>query len=301
MPPIVAVVGDALLDVTLTPREPMRSGSDVPAGVRLGTGGQGGNLATRMARRGASVRLACGLADDIAGRIVRDSLEADGVSLVPTPLAATGAVAILIDEHGERTMLSQRSPFLGEVDVARLAADAAWLVVSGYVLLEEGATDLTAAWAALPARRAVVGCTVPPPLAAAWLDTVAQMRPALVIVNLDEARALSGRERPTLDLAAALASDLDAMVIITGPHDAHAVGSGVRVAVAAEAGLERPVDTTGAGDAFAATVIAALGHWPPGPFALRAALTDGLGVAREVVGASGAQAGVASEPGGTPG
>lgn len=295
MPPTIAVLGDALLDVTLTPRGPMRSGGDVPAEVRLAAGGQGANLAIRMARRGAAVRLACGLGDDVAGGIVRDSLEADGVSVVSTPLAATGAVAILIDEHGERTMLSQRAPFLGDVDVARLAADADWLVISGYLFLEDGASGLARTWEALPVRRAVVGCAVPPPRAEAWLDTVGQARPDLVIVNLDEARALSGRERPTLDLAATLASDLEAMVIITGPHDAHAVGPGLRVAVAADAELERPVDTTGAGDAFAATVLAALGPWPPGPFALRAALTEGLAVAREVVGVPGAQARVASE------
>ena len=57
-----AVVGDALLDVRVTTLGPTRHGSDVPAEVHLRPGGQGSNLAVRLARRGLEVSLACGIA-----------------------------------------------------------------------------------------------------------------------------------------------------------------------------------------------------------------------------------------------
>ena len=82
MPLTVAVLGDALLDVSLDPVEPMRRGGDVPATVRLAPGGQGANLAVRLARRGVRARLACGLGDDPVGRLLREGLEAEGVEVL---------------------------------------------------------------------------------------------------------------------------------------------------------------------------------------------------------------------------
>ena len=47
----VVVIGDATLDVTVAPAEPMRHGGDVAAAIRLAPGGQGANVAVRLARR----------------------------------------------------------------------------------------------------------------------------------------------------------------------------------------------------------------------------------------------------------
>ena len=52
-----AVVGDCLLDVTVASSGPIVRGGDEPARIELGPGGQAANVAVRLARGGASVRL----------------------------------------------------------------------------------------------------------------------------------------------------------------------------------------------------------------------------------------------------
>ncbi|MDP9133367.1 MAG: PfkB family carbohydrate kinase, partial [Actinomycetota bacterium] len=127
----VVVVGDAVLDVVARPASPIRPGADVRAHIRVGTGGQGANLAVRLARLGGlSVELVCGLGPDPAAEIVLDALKAEGVTVSPVAVDATGSVVILVDAAGERTMLSQRATF-GSAAPARLRHDADWIVVSG--------------------------------------------------------------------------------------------------------------------------------------------------------------------------
>lgn len=296
MPLVVAIVGDALLDVTLEPSEPMRAGRDVPATVRVGPGGQGANVAVRLARRGASARLACALGSDAAGNLLRDALEADGVRLDADVAASTGAVAVLLGPGGERTMLSQRVPVLPAVDLARLSEGAAWLVISGYALLEDGALGFAARCAAQPPRRAILGCTLPAARVADWRAAVAAAHPQLVILNADEARALAHVDGGDAEaLAGLLAPGLGATVIVTGPREASACGVDVQVTVEG-ASTAAAVDTTGAGDAFAAAVIAELDvAWPPDVAALRMAMSAALAVAAEVVAVAGAQGAVAAE------
>ncbi|MGZ8511891.1 MAG: carbohydrate kinase family protein [Candidatus Limnocylindria bacterium] len=292
---MVAVVGDALLDVTLEPSGPIRPGGDVPSTVRVGPGGQGANVAVRLARRGASARLACAIGDDAAGRLLREALEVDAVRLHAGSSPATGAVAILLGPGGERSMLSQRVSVFSDLDLPRLADGVDWLVISGYALLEEGASDFAARCAALPVRRAVLGCTLPDGRLGQWRAAASGARADLVILNADEARALAAGEDAEA-LAAALAPELGAVVIVTGERGASAAGHGLRVTIAAATETIGAVDTTGAGDAFAASVIAGLGRaWPPHVEGLRAVIAGALSVAGEVVRIAGAQGPVASE------
>lgn len=296
MPLVVAVVGDALLDVTVAAAEPMRAGGDVPATVRLGPGGQGANVAVRLARRGASARLACALGDDAAGRLLRETLAADGVRLDAAVAAASGAVAILLGADGERTMLSHRVPVLPDVDLPRLSAGADWLVISGYALLEDGALEFAARCAAQAPRRAILGCSLPAARVSGWRAAVTDARPQLVILNADEARVLANVDDDEVEaLAGAVALQLGAVVIVTGPREASAAGPDIRLTVGVTAGAAA-VDSTGAGDAFAAAVIAELGvFWPPDGPALRTAMSAALSVAAEVVGVPGAQGAVGAE------
>jgi sugar/nucleoside kinase (ribokinase family) len=301
MPLVVAVVGDALLDVTIAPSEPMRPGGDVPATVRLGPGGQGANVAVRLSRRGVSVRLACALGDDAAGSLLRGAMEADGVRVDAAVATASGAVAILLGPGGERTMLSHRVPVIRDVDLAGLSAGAQWLIISGYALLDDGALDFAARCAAESPRRAVLGCSLPSAGVSGWRAAVTAARPQLVILNADEARVLAQVDGDDAEaLAGALAPELDALVIVTGPRESSAVGRDVRMTVRGTGG-EGAIDSTGAGDAFAAAVIAELGlAWPPDDRALRTAMSAALSAAAEVVAVPGAQGAVAAERGVAP-
>ncbi len=276
----VLVIGDALLDVTVQPAAPIQSGADVPAEIRIGCGGQGANLAVRLARQRVEVELVCGLGDDRAGALVTDALRAEGVQLSPVSVASTGAVVILLDEVGERTMLSRRAPFAANARV--LSAD--WTVISGYLFLEAEGVSLARALGAGTTRRVVVGCAVPEPSRSAWKAAVAAMHPDLLILNRDEARTLAPID------------GLSTAIVITAPDVVVASIGEVRATVNVPPGTGA-ADTTGAGDAFAAGLVAELRRaaWPPPHSSLEGAMTKAVALASQVARAPGAQPRVAAE------
>jgi sugar/nucleoside kinase (ribokinase family) len=274
----VFVVGDALLDVYVAPSEPMRPGGDVPAVVRVGPGGQGANVAVRLARHGLTVRLACALGDDASGRLVREALEADGVELDAASAEMTGAVVILVAPDGERTMLSRRVTLL-----PRATEPAPWTVVSGYVLLEGAKIELSSA-----GRLVVLGCSLPDAHLRRWWQRVTQLAPELLLLNGDEAGAVGAIGRSS-------AASASTIVVVTDRSGASAVlpDGTVRRALAERA---TGVDTTGAGDAFAAAFLAELHDLPAWADSdLDRALAAGVALAAQVAGVTGAQTRVARE------
>jgi sugar/nucleoside kinase (ribokinase family) len=293
----VVVIGDALLDVSVHPVTAPVPGSDVPADVRLGPGGQGANVAVRLSRRGITVRLACAIGDDVAGRIVRDGLEADGVEVHDLGATRTGTVVVTVEPAGERTMLSQRSPILeGRVFDPGPLFDGQWVIVSGYALLEPSA-GLSAS-GATPIR-VVLGCAVDARHADDWVRAASSLTPHLVIVNIDEATVLAGDIEPPAALASRLAGRFGSLVVVTHRAGAAAaIGQGRPVEVVGAVPDGPAVDTTGAGDAFAAALVAELSEarWPPSAVELEAAMAEGLALASAVTRVRGAQGRVSGEP-----
>lgn len=282
----VTVIGDALLDVLARPTAAMRPGSDVPAEIRVATGGQGANLAVRLARQGMEVELVCGLGDDSSAAIVRRALEAEEVRLRPVTVDATGIVVILLDDTGERTMLSNRPPFAAPAVVARIADHADWVVVSGYVLCEGAGLDLARSLAARGGRRLLVGCAAPPD-AAGWRRAAEALAPVLTVLNRDEAAALDAM--PGFAGGGLVVTDASGAVATIGD-----------VAVESRLDPDEPaVDTTGAGDAFSAALLAslALAGWPPRADELERGLAAAMELASAVARTPGAQGRVGREPG----
>jgi len=280
----VLVIGDALLDVSARPIAPVQPGADVPAAIGLAPGGQGANLAVRLARRGARVGLVCALGSGPAASLVRDTLHAEGVELVAVPVAETGTVVIVLDERGERTMLSQRPPFAAAA-ASVLPSDAGWIVVSGYLLLEPDGHELARAVAACSARRVVLGCALPDEAAAfGWITAATAMRPDLLVLNQAEAEAVDG------------GASITTGIVITSEQGVRATVRDVTAEARTPPG-EPAIDTTGAGDAFAAALIASLSRvgWPPTESALEVALRDAITLASAVARTPGAQGRVAGE------
>jgi ribokinase len=277
----IVVIGDAILDVHAWPAVPIAVGADVPATVRLNPGGQGANLAVRLARQGLDVMLACVMADDPAGRIVQAALDADGVRTSSSAATATGVVVVLGSAGGERTMVSERAPLVLRPDLA-VAAES-WLMLSGYVLLQEDGTAVATRLATHHGGRILVGCAVPDALRDRWRAGIVAFRPDLVIANRAEAdELLAGLELPGM--------------AVTDSAGAEARIGEVRARADAAVGPPA-VDTTGAGDAFAAGIVAGLvgAAWPPDERVLRAAVERGVALASAVVRQPGAQARVPGE------
>jgi sugar/nucleoside kinase (ribokinase family) len=292
-----AVVGDLSLDIVVAQSGPKREGSDVPATIRIGPGGQGANVAVRLARQGADATLVAPMAEDAGGRLLAEALHAEGLTLRPLPATRSTVVLALLDETGERTMISDRQTLDAEA-VAPGIAEASWVHCSGYPLLDDRTGDRLAE--IIGARRrgvrlSVAGGSVPPePARVSRLRLrLAAARPDLLLVSGDEAESMLGTPSASGLAAARALRELAPAIIVTSGADGCA-------AVAGTAELELPavelpgpmLDATGAGDAFLAAALAILASargWPPPASLLRRALERGSLLGAQVARVVGAQ------------
>jgi sugar/nucleoside kinase (ribokinase family) len=193
-----------------------------------------------VAALGGRARFLGKRARDAAGRIVADELARRGVELAgPEVEAGTGTVVSIATPDGERAMLSDRGVAPGFAP-AELRADwlagCDWLHVPGYSLVREPLAETALAAASLAPRVS--------------LDV--SSTGAIEAVGVDRFRALAGQLRP----ATVFATEAEASFV--GPlGDATIVlkrGSrGCTVDGRDYAPRDADVvDTTGAGDAFAA-------------------------------------------------
>ena len=295
----IAVIGDSTLDVTVRPAAPPRPGGDVPARISVSPGGQGANVAVRLARAGMEVRLATAIADDSAGRVLAGALEADGVAVVRLPAERSGLVIALLDADGERAMLSDRVT-LDPTALAAACAGAEWVHCSGYALADDASGDALAELVgSLPAstRVSAGGGSLPedPARSARVRRRLATAGVALLILARDEAAALLDRPLPSVAAAAdALAGAFPGLIaVVTGAGaGSAAAGPGFALSVPAVDPATPMVDATGAGDAYVAALIGALRGvvWPPDLPTLRAAMENGSrdgGLVSRVLGAQG--------------
>ncbi len=204
------------------------------------------------------------------------------------------AVIVLVDPTGERTMLSQRTPLLGEAFDLSAITDADWLLISGYVLLEPSAGF---SFTGPVPRRVILGCSLSPAQSSAWFTAAGSLMPHLVVLNLDEARTLAPGTSEVADLSKSIGERLRAIAVVTHPGGAAAEIDGHAVEVI-QPPSSHAVDTTGAGDAFVAALVAELldQRWPPAVEPMRDAMTTAVEVATAVTGVVGAQTRIAGEP-----
>jgi sugar/nucleoside kinase (ribokinase family) len=236
----LVVLGDLMVDVVariIGPPAPLARGSDTPARVTVAGGGSAANVAAWAAALGTPVKLVCRVGDDVHGRAAVEELRAAGVD-VRTDVdreRPTGTCIVLVEPGGERTMLPD--PGANDAPLPEIPLGD-HLHVVGYALLREG--PRASALAAI-ARARTAGMTVsvdPSSWALIRGDAIPEVD--LLLPNEREAEVLGEREGMVVKLGAAGARWGDVVV----------------PAVPVEV-----VDTTGAGDAFAAGF---LGAWLAG-------------------------------------
>jgi ribokinase len=281
----VLVLGDVMTDVVARIDDPLALGSDTAAQVRTRVGGAGANVAAWLGRHGTPVTFVGCVGDDPFGERAVAVLQAAGVrtEVAVHPGTATGTVVVLVGPDGERTMLpdaganSRLTPELLHQALACVGAApsgaggapegapgaAAWLHLSGYTLLNPGSR--AAGLAALAAAHEAGVPTSVDAASTAPLETLGGAQflrlsadVDLAFCTVDEAEVLTGTRDPDVALAR-LTATYPEVVLKLGPSGARWSGRddprGISSPAVEPAGPV--VDSTGAGDAFAAAFLAA--------------------------------------------
>jgi sugar/nucleoside kinase (ribokinase family) len=288
----VVVVGDLMVDVLVRMSGPLAWGSDTPSRVTTSGGGSGANVAAWLAEQGVRTSYIGRVGDDALGRDSVDGLTKGGVTpwVGADPELETGTCVVLVEPGGERTMLPDTgaNAALAPGDLPRqLFRPGAHLHLSGYTLLHHGSRDAGRAALELAAETGMTVSVDPSSVAlleAAGTDRFLDWTRGvdLLLPNSDEAEALTGSADP--HGAAAVLSDVYREVVVKLGSDGALWRQGF-IGASAPAERVEVVDTTGAGDAFAAGFLTSwLLHPEP-----ETALAAGNRLAARAVGSVGAR------------
>ncbi|CAB4832164.1 MAG: hypothetical protein F2761_05520 [Actinobacteria bacterium] len=256
----ILCIGDLALDVIAQLKEPINYGNDTASRISTHPGGQAANVATWITRTNTNAQLVARVGNDPVGFALISDLDKYGVDHMNLMRSGrpTGVIVILVDANGERTMFPDNGanadlevndlPPLDDIDGAYL---------SGYALLDFRSRD---AVLAMVKKIKVAGIPIffDPTTTGAMkivsreevLSWVALMDG--ILLNAEEAIYLG--DSTQIELAEENLREYTPLVVIKlGSRGAMALFNDQSVRVAAV--TTNVVDTTGAGDSFAAGFI----------------------------------------------
>ena len=263
------VFGNVTVDETFRVTAlPLAGETLLAADTRLDLGGKGANQAILLHRAGVEVRLCSAVgrdanADWLLARLAAEGVSTDFVRRVERP---TDRSLIVVADSGENTIVSTAA-CARALRKADLTLDGAQ---RGDVLVVQGNLwpDVTRAALDVARRRKLRTVLNPAPVHPSF----ATLWPLvdLAVLNRGEAESLTGDDDPA-SAARRICDAGAAIAVVTLGADGAVLADAAGV-LAAPAHAARVVDTTGAGDTFAATLVAAgLLHGAPRQRALAAA------------------------------
>jgi sugar/nucleoside kinase (ribokinase family) len=231
------------------------------------SGGSAANTAAGIAALGGSVGFVGKVRDDKLGEVFTHDIRASGVAFdVPAATSGpgTGLCLIMVSPDAQRTMATYlgAGAFLYPDDIdANLCIDAKIVYIEGYMCgLHETEWSVSKAAAACHLKGGKFALSLSDPY---WVDLKAAALGALLddvdilFGNEEEVTAMTGAE---LDLAMSeLAHRCELVVVTRGPKGSLVVANNQVIEVPAHP-VETVVDTTGAGDLFAAGFLYGLTH-----------------------------------------
>ena len=267
------IIGAAIADIPLSPVGPeiFTAHSTPLERIAMGVGGDAANEALVLARLGHTPALVSVLGQDAPGDFILQTLAAAGVDTAHVARRGgldTGINIVLVRPDGERDFITSRTgslrrlglgdilpaldaPALSEATVACLAS----LFVSPLLTLD----DTAALFDILKGRGLTLCADTTRPKHGETLREVGPLLGRLdyFFPNLEEAVALTGEEKPDAIADALLGCGIGHVALKLGSQGCLLAGRGGRQRIPAVPGV-KCVDTTGAGDTFAAAFIAAL-------------------------------------------
>ena len=278
----VLVVGDVITDIIAIPEGPIVRGSDRRATIRSRPGGSAANLAVWLASLKVPVTFAARVG---AADVDRWSahFRARGVTthLAADPDLPSGVLISIVDTDGERSFLTDRGANLNlSADdlPASLLDGVSLLAVSGYSYFAD--VPRAGVMGLVKEARARKIATVVDPASVGFLREV-RVEMFLrwtqgidtIFTNVDEATELTGSSDP--DLQMRTLGRLFGRVVLKRGAAGAALGGRNGVTLSLPAPLSDAIDSTGAGDAFAAGYIAAELRGEPAESCLRAGIAAG--------------------------
>jgi sugar/nucleoside kinase (ribokinase family) len=230
------------------------------------SGGSAGNTAAGLAAFGLKTAFIGQVADDQLGKIYQHDIESQGIDFLVEPRSDVGATArslILVTPDAQRTM----NTFLGAAQLlekssidASAAADAGIVYLEGYLWDPEAPrAAMEMAIEAAHAAQRKVAFTLSDTFCVdrhreGFWQLLRDGKIDILFANEAEAKAMVMVE--DFDEAVACLAKLAPTLVVTrSEHGAIALAGGERASVTAEP-IEQLVDTTGAGDLFAAGFLA---------------------------------------------
>ncbi len=255
LPPRIAVVGSANVDLTTFTDAFPRPGETIfGTGFQLGFGGKGANQAVAARLCGAEVSMVARVGDDLFGPATIQNFGSYGIdtsNVLKTPGVSSGVAPIFVDSNGQNRVLVVKAAN-DKLSPEDVNAAAGLLCRADFIVLQLEVPVDTVYHTLRFAREHGVR-TILNPAPGQPLDVREISSADYVIPNESEAEALTGMPVRNVDEARdcvqrLLQEGLRRVIVTLGANGALLAGpEGVRHVPAFPV---RPIDTTGAGDAF---------------------------------------------------
>jgi sugar/nucleoside kinase (ribokinase family) len=250
---VLCTIGDLVEDVVVWLNTELNIGSDTESVIRRTRGGSAANVSMFAALTGTPSRFIGQVGNDRLGSQLCEVLRDSGVDVQVIADGRTGSIVVLVQPNGQRSFLTDRgvASHLAHFD-ATLMNDVSILHVPTYSLTDEplastclqyiNTARATGSIISIDASSSSVLKQYGTDRYRALIQT---LQPHVFLCNEDEAKVLGlGAQLPIVGAALTIIKQ-GPLPVIAVQHD----GTTTEVAVTPVANI---VDTTGAGDAFAA-------------------------------------------------
>jgi sugar/nucleoside kinase (ribokinase family) len=250
---VLCTIGDLIEDVVVWLSAEPNLGTDTDSIIQRTRGGSAANVAMFAALTGTESRFIGQVGNDALGQQLCSALQQAGVDVCVVSEGRTGSIVVLVQPNGERTFLTDRgvASHLSLVD-ASLMANVGILHVPSYSLVTEPLASTSLLYIkAAQSLGAVISIDASSTSVlehfgvARYKSLIQSIQPQVFLCNEDEAGLLGVGVTEGMPGAALT-------VIKRGAHSTLAISQNNERSEVAVAPVANIVDTTGAGDAFAA-------------------------------------------------